>query len=158
MPNDATPKRAPLTAHIVVADAPKAIELYRKAFGAEELFRMTWPDSDVIVHAEILVNGATIMMAQENLDWGAKAPETLGGSPVTLHLYLESPAAVDAMAEQAAAAGCSLEMPPEDAFWGNRYAKLRDPFGHSWAFSAHQRDVTPEEMASAMRAMAQQSA
>lgn len=153
MPNDTTAKRAPLTAHIVVADAPRAIELYRKAFGAEELFRMTWPDSDVIVHAEIVVNGATIMMAQENLDWGAKAPETLGGSPVTLHLFLESPAAVDYMANRAEVEGCTIEMAPHDAFWGDRYAKLRDPFGHSWAFSAHQRDVTPEEMANAMRAM-----
>ena len=158
MSNDTASNRAPLRAHIVVSDASRAIELYRKAFGAEELFRMTWPDSDVIVHAEILVNGATVMMAQENLDWGAKAPGTLGGSPVTMHLYLESPAAVDAMAEQASAAGCKIEMPPEDAFWGDRYAKRSDPFGHSWAFSAHQRDVTPEEMASAMRAMAEQSA
>ena len=151
------PMRAPLTAHIVVGDAAAAIDFYRKAFGAEELFRILWPDTDAIVHAELMVNGAKIMMAQESEAWGCMGPQTLGGSPVTLHLFMDEPAAVDALAKQAEDAGCTVQMAPHDAFWGDRYAQLSDPFGHIWAMSAFQRDVSMEEMESAMRAMASQS-
>ena len=158
MPNDtADAQRPPIAAHIVVADAAGAIDFYQKAFGAEELLRVLWPDTDAIVHAEIMVNGGKIMMAQESEAWGCMGPKSLGGTSVTLHLFLDNPAAVDAMAKQAEDAGCTVTMAPHDAFWGDRYAQLSDPFGHNWAFSAFQRDVTPEEMDQAMRAMAEQA-
>ena len=155
---NSAPPRAPLAPHLAVGDAAAAIDFYRKAFGAEEMFRILWPDTDAIVHAELMVNGAKIMLAQESPDWGCIGPKTLGGSSVTMHLFLDESSAVDAMAKQAEDAGCTVEMAPHDAFWGERYAKLRDPFGHTWAMSAFQRDVTMEEMESAMRAMASQSA
>ena len=138
---------APVTPHLVVRDAAGAIDFYTKAFGAEEVFRMPGPDGKTLVHAEIRVNGAPVMLAEESLEMGMRSPQSFEGTPITLHLYV---ADCDAAVARAAAAGCEVTMPPADMFWGDRYARVADPYGHAWAFATHQRDVSAEEMQEGM--------
>jgi uncharacterized glyoxalase superfamily protein PhnB len=90
------------------------------------------------------------MLNDENVQWGTLGPKHLKGSPVTIHLYVEN---TDATFEQAVRAGATATMPPADMFWGDRYAKIEDPFGHQWSIGTHVRDVTPEEMQKAMEQM-----
>ncbi len=139
--------------HIVVAGAAEALEFYKAALGAEVAFAMPMPGTDKLIHAEIRLAGNTVMIGEENEAWGAKGPGMLGGSPVTLHLYVED---VDAMLAQAVAAGGTLKMPATDMFWGDRYAQFIDPFGHTWSLATHISDPTPEEMAAAMAQMGDQ--
>lgn len=134
-----------VTPHIVVRGAAKAIEFYRAAFGAEELCRMPGPDGS-IMHAELRIGNARVMLCDEFPEV-ARSPQSIGGSPVTLHLYV---ADVDAAAARAVKAGATVTMPIADQFWGDRYGKLRDPFGHSWSVATHIKDPTPEEMQAAM--------
>lgn len=136
--------------HIIVAGAAKALEFYKAALGAEVAFALPMPGTDTLMHAEIIVAGNTVMIAEENEAWGAKSPLQLGGSPITLHLYVDN---VDAALEQAVAAGGTLKMPATDMFWGDRYAQFVDPFGHTWSLATHISDPTPEEMAAAMAQM-----
>jgi uncharacterized glyoxalase superfamily protein PhnB len=131
-----------VTPHLVIKDAAAAIEFYKKAFGAEETFRMPGPGGS-IMHAEIRIGDSPIMLAAEYPDWGVVGPETLGGSPVTVHLYVKD---VDTVFDQAVKAGAKATMPPADQFWGDRYGKLQDPFGHTWGVATHIEDVPPEEM------------
>ena len=141
-----------VTAHIVVSSCEEAIPFYAKAFGAEERFRMPDP-SGRIMHAEIQIGDCALMLAGEMLEMECKSPQTLGGSPVTLHLYVED---TDAAYRRALEAGATAVMPPEDMFWGDRYARVADPFGHSWALATHQRDLTHDEIhAGMMKAMSQ---
>jgi uncharacterized glyoxalase superfamily protein PhnB len=137
-----------VTPHLVCAGAAEAIEFYKKAFGAEELSRLPGPDGK-LMHAEIRIGDSTVMLVDENPEWGSMSPVTLKGSPVTLHLYV---ADVDAAWERALAAGAIGAMPPVDMFWGDRFAALSDPFGHSWSLATHVRDVSNEEMMQAARA------
>lgn len=137
-----------ITPYLTVRGAGDALAFYARAFGAEELFRMPGPDGSVI-HAELRIGDSIVMVGEECPEQGAKAPPTIGGSPVTLHLYLND---VDASCARAAQAGCSVEMPPTDMFWGDRYAKLRDPFGHAWGIATHKEDLTPEQIAQRMTA------
>ena len=137
-----------VTPHMVVKDAAAAIAFYEKVFGAKEVLRMPSPDGAVIVHAEIEIGDSRIMMADEMPDWGALSPLSLGGTPVSLHLYV---ADVDALYEAALAAGATGKMPPADMFWGDRYAQVTDPFGHSWSFAKHLRDPSMEEMMEGMK-------
>jgi len=130
-----------VTPAIVVKGAAKAIEFYQRAFGAEEMHRMTMPNGHVM-HAEIRIGNSRIMMSDEFPDMGVRSPETLGGSAGSLNIYLED---VDAACKRATDAGATVEMPPMDMFWGDRYAKIRDPFGHGWGLLTHKEDVTPEE-------------
>lgn len=139
-----------VTPHLVVKDAAAAIAFYEKVFGAKEVVRMPSPDGAVIVHAEIEVGDSRIMMGEEAPDWGALSPLSLGGTPMSLHLYV---ADVDGLYEAAVAAGATAKMPPADMFWGDRYAQVIDPFGHSWAFAKHLRDPSMEEMMEGMKAM-----
>ena len=134
--------------HLVVKGAAEAIEFYVRAFGAVEVFRMPMPDGEGIVHAELQLGDCRIFITDEFPQWGSTAPETLGGSPVVLHLQV---ADIDRSFERAVAAGAEPTMPPADMFWGDRYGKLRDPFGHEWAMATHVRDVPLEEMAEAMK-------
>ena len=129
-----------ITPHLVLKGAGEAIEFYRKAFGAIEHYRMPMPDG-AIMHAEIQIGGSVFFLNDEMM--GAKSPQTLGGSPVTIHLQVED---VDALWNQAVAAGCQVAMPLADMFWGDRYGMLADPFGHSWSMASHIEDVPPEEM------------
>jgi PhnB protein len=138
-----------VTPHLVCAGVAEALEFYKKAFNAVETTRLTGANGK-IVHAAMKVAGSTVMLADEAPDWGALSPRTLKGSPVTIHVYVED---VDAFAKRAAAAGAKITMPPENMFWGDRYGKLEDPFGHQWSIATHVRDVSPQEIAAAMKNM-----
>lgn len=130
--------------HLVVKDAGAAIDFYTKAFGAKEMYRMPGPDGKSVMHAEIRIGDSPVMLASEwPGDGMPKSPETLGGTGVTIHLYVED---VDKLFKQATDAGATPTMPPMDAFWGDRYGKLKDPFGHDWGIATHIEDVPPEEM------------
>jgi len=133
-----------LSPHIVVKGAGEAIEFYKKAFGAEELCRMPGPDGTSVMHAELRIGNSIFMVCDEFPDLDVRSPKALGGSPVTLHLYVED---ADAVFNQAVAAGARAGMPPQDMFWGDRYGKLIDPYGHEWGIATHLEDVSPEECA-----------
>ncbi len=139
-----------VTPHLVVRDAAKAIEFYEKAFGAVERYRMPGPGG-VVMHAELSLGDSIIMLGEEAPQMGATSPQTIGGSPVSLLIYVKD---VDASFARADQAGCTVQMPPTDMFWGDRYGKLVDPFGHQWALATHKEDVSPEEMVKRMAAMA----
>ena len=105
--------------------------------------RLPMPDGSKIMHAEIQIGGARIMMADSNPDWEAKSPKEFGGSPVSIHLYTED---ADALFDQAVAAGAAAMMPVTEVFWGDRHGRVTDPYGHAWSVSTHVSDPTPEEM------------
>lgn len=130
-----------LTPHLVIKNAAQAIEFYKKAFGAIELHRMPMPDGR-IMHAAIKIGNSILMLCDEMPDFGALGPDSIGGSSVWLHLYFED---ADAVMAQAVTAGAEVKMPLENTFWGDRYGKVQDPFGHQWAIASHVEDVTPEE-------------
>lgn len=134
-----------LTPYLTVRDAPAAIAFYKQAFGAEELMRLPGPDGRLL-HASLRIGDSTLMMSEEFPEFGGNGPLALGGSPVSLHLYVED---VDAAWARAVEAGCEITMPLEDAFWGDRFGSLRDPFGHLWSLAARIHDLTPEEVAEA---------
>ena len=137
-----------VTPHLVVKGASEAIDWYAKAYGAEEIERMPAPDSERLMHAMIRIGDSFIMLMDEVPVCGFQGPKLLGGTSVTINLYVED---VDAVFEQAVAAGAEVAMPVADMFWGDRYGKLTDPFGHSWSIATHIRDVSPEEMAEAAK-------
>ncbi len=132
-----------VTPHLIVQGAGDAIEFYKRALGAEELFRMPGPGG-AIMHAELQVGSSRIMLCDEfpGMEYN-KSPASLNGSAVTLSLYVED---ADAAFNRAVEAGATATMPPMDAFWGDRYGKFRDPFGHEWAVMQHIKDLTPEEI------------
>jgi uncharacterized glyoxalase superfamily protein PhnB len=123
-----TPALAP---HLICAGAAEAIEFYKKAFGATEVLRLPGPDGKLI-HGAVEIEGAMVMLVEENRDHGALSPLTLGGTPVVLHLNVAN---VDAAIERIAAAGATIVMAPADMFWGDRYGQVRDPFGHLWSLA-----------------------
>ena len=131
-----------LTPHIVVADAGKAIEFYKTAFAAEEVAIMPGPGG-AIMHAELRIGDSILMMCQAHPGMGAVGPDTLKGSPVTLHIYTTD---TDALIKRAADAGAKITMPAENTFWGDRYGRIEDPFGHNWSIATHLEDLTPEQM------------
>lgn len=132
-----------VSAHLVVRGAAQAIEFYKKAFGAEEISRMPTPDGKSLMHAEVKIGNSTVMLVDENPAWGMRSPQSIGGSPVTLHIYAED---ADAIYDRAVQAGATPTMPLMDAFWGDRYGTLTDPFGHEWGIATHIEDVSPEEI------------
>ena len=134
-----------VTPHLVCDGASEAIEFYKKAFGATEEGRMPGPDGR-IMHAVVRIGGAPIMLVDEMKECDAMGPKSLNGSPVTIHLYVDD---VDAVVTRAVAAGAKVTMPVDDMFWGDRYGKLEDPFGHHWSVATHLRDLTPAEVAKA---------
>lgn len=139
-----------LTPHLVCADSAAAIEFYKKAFGAAEIMRLAGPDGR-IWHARIKIGDSHVMLVDEFPEMGSRGPLGLGGSAVTLHLYVDD---ADVTFAQAVRAGCTVCMPLADMFWGDRYGVLKDPFGHSWSVATHQRDVCEDELAAAARAFA----
>jgi PhnB protein len=138
-----------VTPHLVCAGAAKAIDFYKKAFGATEEARMPGPDGR-LMHAAVKIGDSTVMLADEMPEWGSLAPTSLKGSPVTIHLYVED---ADRFVERAAKAGAKVTMPVSEQFWGDRYGKIEDPFGHHWSVATHVRDVSPEDMKKAMKEM-----
>lgn len=143
-----------VTPTICVRGAPQAIEFYKQAFGAVEVSRMTAPDGS-IAHAEIRIGDSIIMLGEENPAWGTKSPATLGGTHGSLHLYV---ADADAAFDRALKAGATVRMPLEDAFWGDRYGKVADPFGHEWGIATRVKEMTDQEIQDAARAWMEQMA
>jgi len=137
-----------VTPGLTVRDGAKAIEFYKQAFGAKEISRMAAPGGK-IVHAELQIGDSRIMLGDE-FPGGARSPISLGGTSVSLYVYF---ADVDSAFQQAVAAGAKADMAPTDMFWGDRYAKVTDPFGHFWGLATHTKDVTPEEMQKGAEAM-----
>jgi uncharacterized glyoxalase superfamily protein PhnB len=138
-----------VTPHLVCAGAADAIEFYKKAFNAVEEGRLPGPQGR-LMHAMIRIEGSAVMLVDEMPEWGTLGPNALKGSPVTIHLYVED---VDAFVRRAADAGAKVTMPVADMFWGDRYGKLQDPFGHHWSVATHVRDVSAEEMQHAVAKM-----
>jgi PhnB protein len=137
-----------VTPHLVCAGAADAIEFYKKAFGAVEGGRMPGPDGKVM-HAQIKIGDSHVMLADEFPDYGSVGPKALGGTAVTLHLYVPN---ADEVFQRALDAGATVKMPIGDMFWGDRYGIVTDPFGHSWSIATHMKDMTPEQMAAAGKA------
>ncbi len=138
------PNTSTVSAYLVVKNSVEAITFLEKAFGAHAATRLPGPDGTSTMHAEVKIGDCAIMLTDENPNWHMKSPETLGGSPVSLHLYVED---ADAVFNQAVEAGATVVMPLDDAFWGDRYGKIKDPFGHEWGIATHKEDLTPEELA-----------
>ena len=131
-----------VTPYLIVKGAAEAIAFYTKAFGAKELFRLSEP-SGKVGHAELEIRGSTIMLADEYPDFGALAPTTIGGSPVSLHLYVDD---VDRVVANATAAGATVLREIKDEFYGDRTGMIADPFGHKWHVSTRKEEVAPAEM------------
>lgn len=131
-----------VTPYLIVAGAAQAIEFYKQAFGAKEVMRMPAPGGRV-GHAEIEIGGARIMLADEFPDMNCKGPKAYGGSPVSIHVYVDD---VDAVADRAVKAGAAMTRPVQDQFYGDRLGTLEDPFGHTWHVSTHTEDVSEEEL------------
>jgi len=139
-----------ITPHLVVKGASEAIEFYKRAFGAEELMRMPFPGPDGQVklgHASLQIGDSRLYLADEFPEHGSTGPN--GHSPVTIHLYVTD---ADATFAQAVEAGAKVTMPLADMFWGDRFGKVVDPFGHHWSIAAHLEDLTPEQMQERMAA------
>lgn len=132
-----------VTPHLTVRGAADAIDFYKRAFGARERGRMPGPDGKVIMHAELQIGDSIVFLADEFPDMGCRAPQTLGGSTGSLHLYVRD---VDRAFQRAVAAGAEVRMAVTDMFWGDRYAKVADPFGHEWGLGTHKEDLSPREI------------
>ena len=131
-----------VTPYLIVDGAARAIEFYKQAFGATETFRMERPDGRV-GHAEIKIGDSHVMLADEHPEMGARGPQSIGGSPISLVLYVED---VDATVNRAVEAGAKLTRPVANQFYGDRTGGVEDPFGHAWYVATHVEDVAPEEM------------
>jgi uncharacterized glyoxalase superfamily protein PhnB len=138
-----------LTPYMTVRDAARAIVFYKQAFGAVEKGVMKAPDGK-IMHAELVIGDSIVMLADEFPQYGSLSPLSTGGSGMGLHIYVED---VDSAFDRAVNAGAKVEMPVSDMFWGDRYGKLADPYGHKWSIATHKADLTAEEMERGMKAM-----
>lgn len=141
-PTTPPPASQSIVPHLICDGAADAIAFYKMAFGAEELMRMPGKNGR-LMHACIKIGNCCLFLVDESPDWGALGPKTLKGSPVTIHLNVPD---VDATMAAAVAAGASMAMPAQDMFWGDRYGKVIDPFGHHWSVATHVRDMTLEEI------------
>jgi PhnB protein len=141
------------TPYLIVNGAASAIEFYKKAFKATEVMRFAQPDGKV-GHAEILIGDSRIMLADEYPEMGHRSPQSFGGSPVSIHLYVED---VDALASQAVSAGAKVKQPVKDQFYGDRSGTFEDPFGHVWHISTRKEDLSLEEMQKRAAAMVQKA-
>jgi PhnB protein len=138
-----------VTPYLCVSGAADALEFYKNAFGAIEICRMPDP-SGKIGHAEIRIGDSHIMLADEFPEMNFRSPQSIGGTPVTLYLYVDD---VDATVNQAVNAGAKLVKPVEDQFYGDRSGSIEDPFGHSWHVATHKEDVSEEEIHKRLAAM-----
>ncbi len=146
-----------VTPYLIVQDGARALEFYQRAFGAKEVHRMDGPNGK-IMHAEFKIGDSMVMLSDEMPQAGTKSPQSLGGTTVGIFVYVTD---VDSVFNQAVGAGAKAEMPPADMFWGDRYGKVSDPFGHQWSLATHKEDIAPQEMqkraAEAMSKMGQQT-
>ena len=140
------------TPYLIIKDAARALEFYKKAFGAVEIMRIPSPGGKV-GHAEIKIGAAIIMLADEFPDMNCKSPQSFGGTPVSIMVYVQD---VDEFVKQAVSAGAKVLRPVENKFYGDRAGSLEDPFGHQWHFATHVEDVPPDEMAKRAEAFSQQ--
>jgi PhnB protein len=138
-----------ITPHLVVRNAPQAIEFYKKALGAEERFRMHGPDGKTIVHADLKIGDSIFMLAEESAEMKSHSPESVGGSPISIYLYVKD---VDSIFNQAVSAGATVLNPVKDQFYGDRSGYLKDPFGHLWSIATHKKDLSPDELRKAAEA------
>jgi PhnB protein len=160
-PKAAAPKKASwradgftsLTPHIICTNAGAAIDFYKNAFGAQERVRMPGPDGQKVMHAELKIGDAIIMLADEFPemgDCGGRSPQSLGGTCATMHLYVPD---VDSAFERAIKAGATVAMPVSDMFWGDRYGQITDPFGHRWSLATHKSNPSKQEMIDGAKAV-----
>jgi uncharacterized glyoxalase superfamily protein PhnB len=131
-----------LTPSMTVRNAERAVEFYKQAFGAVEKGVMKGPDGKVM-HAELRIGDSLFMLADEFPQFGSLSPQTIGGTGTGLHIYVED---VDSAFDRAIKAGATVEMPVSEMFWGDRFGKLVDPFGHKWSIATHTRDMSAEEI------------
>jgi len=132
-----------VTPYLIVRNADRAIDFYKRAFGARELMRMPGPGGKVM-HAELKIGDSIFFLSDESLDMGHRSPESLGGASGSILLYVRD---VDAAFKRAMDAGARVMRPLADMFWGDRYGQLADPFGHEWGLATHKEDLTPREIA-----------
>jgi len=132
-----------VTPILVFKDARKAIEFYKRAFGAEERYAMPGPDGKGVMHAELRIGNSIIMMGEENPQQPCKSAETTGCSPVSFYLYSQN---VDEAFRIALDAGAEARMPIQEMFWGDRVGTVQDPFGYSWMLATHIKDLSPQEI------------
>jgi PhnB protein len=132
-----------ITPYLTVRGADRAIDFYRRAFGAEELFRLNGPDGKTVMHAELKIGDSRFFLGDEVPGMDGRSPETLGGSPSGIYLYVKD---VDEAFRKAVAAGATVKRSLEDMFWGDRTGSVLDPFGHTWDLATRREDVPPEEM------------
>ena len=145
-----------VTPYLTLEGAAQAIDFYKRAFGAHEEGRMNSPDGKSVIHAEIRIGDSMVMLSDEFPGMGPRSPRALGGTTASIFLYVPD---VDAAFKRAVDAGAQAVMPPTDMFWGDRFGRLIDPFGHHWGLATHKEDVSPAEMkkrsAAAMAQMGQ---
>ena len=139
----AAPGRRSVTPYMIVKGAAKAIEFYKKAFGAVDAIAPIVHANGHIGHAELRIGDSLIMLADEFPDMDIRGPDSFGGSPISLHLYVDD---VDKVARQVVAAGGTVKRPVENQFYGDRMGTFADPFGHTWHVATHLEDVAPEEL------------
>ena len=132
-----------INTYLVVKNADRAIEFYKKAFGAEERFRLHGPDGKTIMHADLKIGDSVFMLTEESKEMKALSPESIGGSPVTMYVYVKD---VDSIFNQAVSEGAMVLKPVSDQFYGDRSGYLRDPFGHLWSIATHKKDLSPDEL------------
>jgi PhnB protein len=137
-----------ITPALIVKNGDAAIEFYKKGFGAEERRRMKGPDGRV-AHAELKLGDSVFMLSDEYPEMNCRSPNSIGGSPVSMYVYVED---VDALFDKAVSAGAKVLDPVKDQFWGDRHGRLEDPFGHLWSIATHKKDLSEDEMKSAAEA------
>ncbi len=150
-PEPIPPGHENLIPHLVCDRCSEAIEFYKKAFGAEEVVRMPAPDGRRLMHAAIRIGNSFVFLVDDFPEFSggkSQSPTALKGTPVTIHHYVEN---CDAAIQRAQDAGATVLMPAQDMFWGDRYGVVTDPYGHKWAFATHIKDVTPDQLRSAMK-------
>jgi len=132
-----------ITPALIVSDGAKALDFYKKAFGAQENERFMTPDGKSVMHAQIKVGNSMVMLGSERPPT-CLSPKSRGGTSVSLYLYVEN---ADAAFDRAVKAGCKVKMPISDQFWGDRFGSVEDPFGHEWGLATHKQDLTKDQIA-----------
>lgn len=133
--------------HLTIRGASEALDFYEKAFGATNIFKLPLDDGR-LMHGSMEIGGQMIFVCDEFPEHGGKGPQTLGSTPVAIHLQVEN---CDEVFQKAVEAGCEIRMPMEDAFWGDRYGRLTDPYGHEWSVATQLREVSPDELEAKMK-------
>ncbi|HSA97703.1 MAG TPA: VOC family protein [Candidatus Nitrosotenuis sp.] len=142
-----------VTPTLTVREAAKAIEFYKRAFDAQEIFRFPSPDGKTIMHAEIKIGNSIVMLNDEFPQMDCRSPQSIGGTGSSIFLYVND---ADATFNKAVSAGAKPLMPLMDAFWGDRFGSIQDPYGHVWSIATHKKDMTHEEIKKAQEAFKNQ--